>query len=150
MRAVLAVVFALAVGGCANIPLVTTGCVQIVPEPGHPSAVHLIKGGQPVADDSLLVATADDDEAHREAVRARRHALAALPLGLGGVVLTIVGIALTADGAQYTKSKELWVGAPLAGVGVAALVASIVELKLSSRHGLRAVEGYNERHPGCR
>jgi hypothetical protein len=143
---------ALATTGCSTIPLVTTGCLQILPEPGHESTVHLLKAGQPVPDDSLLVATVDDPEAHHDAVRARQHAIASLPLGLGGIAFTVVGLSLTADGAHNTSSRELYVGAPLAAVGVAALVAAVVELKLSGRRGLRAVDGYNQRHPApvCR
>jgi hypothetical protein len=146
----LVLVLALATSGCASLPLVENGCIQILPEPGHESAVHLLKGGQPVANDDLRTATADDPEANRDAQRARQHAIASLALGPIGVAFTIVGLSLTADGANNTKASELYVGAPMAGVGVAALVAAIVELKLSTKRGLRAVDGYNARHPACR
>jgi hypothetical protein len=158
MKAVLAVALAaltvafatITVAGCANTPIVTTGCIQIVPEPGHDTEVHLRKGGIQVPGDNLLTATLDDPVAHDDAWWARRHAVVALPVGLAGVALGVVGLALVSDGAPNHGTKELAVGAPMLGLGVGGIIAGIVELKMSSKRGVRAIEGYNARHPACR
>jgi hypothetical protein len=112
--------------------------------------VHLFKAGQPVDDDNLAVAVADDVEATREARRARRAALAAIPLGVAGFAASVAGIAVTADGAHGGDNRELAVGIPVLAVGFAALVVSMIEITRSNHHGARAILLYNERHPGCR
>jgi hypothetical protein len=145
-------VAALLVAGCgiAPMPIVSRGCLQTIGDPGRASTLHLVKAGQLVPDDSLLVATEDDPEAHRLAQLARRHAVAAVVLGISGVVLTIVGVSVTTDGARGPSTPELAVGAPMAGVGIGALIAGGVEIHKMRARGVRAFELYNERHPDCR
>jgi hypothetical protein len=136
--------------GCAMSEIRSSGCIRMGAEAAYPSDIHLYKAGQQVPGDSLVNATDDDPEAQKLARLSRKHALASIALGAVGVVLTVVGVAVTADGGHGQSNAEIAVGAPLAGVGVGALIAAGVEMKKSANRGESAVELYDAHHPACR
>jgi hypothetical protein len=137
-------------GGCASLPVVTGPCLQMLPDQDRLATVHLVKNDQPVPDNNLLKATDDDPEALALARSSRKHAVAALPLEIGGILFTVAGVIVTADGGSGSSTRELAIGAPLIGVGLTAIVVGAIEFKKSSNRGLRAMTVYNDHHPECR
>lgn len=134
--------------GCSLAEIRPGGCINM--REGDHADVHLYKGGQPVPNDDLRTATADDPEAHAQALKARKDTVLGLVFGSIGIAFTVVGAAFLVDGARGDSNTEIAIFAPMLGVGVAGIVGSAIALKQSATHGQQAVNLYDDHHPNCR